>query len=162
MGNRNILAAAVLVLSFNLITGLSFATDENQASNSGQGVQNLKKEMTKDETLAQLKKEIATSDEIFNAVQGLKSEKDSKGNIIYTLNGVTIDNLSKEDLDKLLTRVRQSLVKIRTDRIQKQLETVKRAQGPRVIFAPPQPARTPPNPTPPARVPQAPPTLPKR
>jgi hypothetical protein len=102
-----------------------------------------KKEMTKEEMIARLKKEFASSDDIFNFIQGLKAEKDKEGHITYTFNGIRIEDMSKEDLDKLLIRTHQVAVKLRTERIQQQLKTIKQTQGVQRIPTPPQPARIP-------------------
>jgi hypothetical protein len=124
-----------------------------------------KKEMTQDETLADLKESIGENDELFDIIPELKSEKDTGGKFHYTFNGIKLEELSKEDLGKLATRVRQTLVKLRTDRIERQLETVRRVQNIQRIPAPTQvqqPPRIPSQPSSPPKGPPAPPAPPSR
>ncbi len=124
-----------------------------------------KEEMTRDEMFADLKESIEEDDEIFDMVPELKAEKDKDGKFYYTFKGIRLEKLSKEDLDKLLARVNQVLVKLRTDRIQNQLETVKRVQNIQRMSASPQvqqPPRTPSQGPSAPRTPSAPPASPSR
>lgn len=123
-----------------------------------------KKEMTRDEMLADLKESLSEEDEIFDTIPELKAEKDKDGKSYYTFKGMKLEDLSKGDLDKLSARVHQALVRIRTDRTQRQLETVRRTQNIQRISVPPQPPRTPSQPTPPPSPPRtsAPPPPPSR
>ena len=129
-----------------------------------------KKAMTREGKIAELTEDFASTDELFSVVQGLKAEKDKLGKVSYTFKGMKVENLSEEDMDKLLTQVKQALVKIRSDRITKQLETVKQAQrihdmtrsAPISISTPAQPPRTPPSTPPTVNIPKAPPQLPPR
>jgi hypothetical protein len=114
--------------------------------------------LQKIEMLAELKEDLADNDEVFDAVPELKANAGHNGNVVYTYKNTALDELSKEDLAKLYSRVRQALVKIRTDRIQRQLEIVKQTerfqktanppQPPRIPAAPPSAPRTPPSPPP--------------
>jgi len=118
------------------------------------------KEMTKGEMLAELKEDLADNDEVFDAVPGLKASAGQDGNAVYTYENTPLDELSKEDLTKLYSRVRQALVKIRTDRIQRQLERVRRIDMLQRTAIPPQPPRIPAQAQPP-RIPAAPPSAPR-
>ena len=110
-----------------------------------------KKEMTKDEVLAQLKNDLSKNPEVLNMLPDLKAEKDKEGNLSYTFRGAGLDGLAKDDLDKLSVRVRQALVKIRTDRIQRQLDNIRQAQRLQNVTPPSIPATPPKVPTPPAQ-----------
>ena len=123
-----------------------------------------KKEMTRDEMLADLKESLSEDDEIFDVVPELKAVKEKDGKVYYTFKGMKLEELSKEDLDKLLVRVHQTVVRMRTDRIQRQLETVRRTQNLQGLSATPQappkvqqPPRAPSQPASPPRLPAAPP-----
>lgn len=101
-------------------------------------------EMTKGEMLAALKEDLADNNEIFDMVPELKAAVSHQdGKAVYTFNGAALESLSKEDLTNLFGRVRNALVKIRTDRIQKQLETIKQVERLRVITSPQQPPHAP-------------------
>ena len=94
-------------------------------------------EMTKGEMIAEIKEDLANTNEIFDIVPELKSTIGHQdGKAVYTFNGAALESLSKEDLTSLFNRVRNAIVKIRTDRIQKQLEITKQAQRIRVITSP--------------------------
>ncbi|MCX5668445.1 MAG: hypothetical protein NTY34_09145 [Candidatus Omnitrophica bacterium] len=118
------------------------------------------KEMTKGEMLAELKEDLADNDEVFDAVPELKVSAGQDGNAVYTYKNMALDGLSKEDLAELYGRVRQALVKIRTDRIQRQLETVRRIEMLQKTATPPQLPRIPAEAQPP-RIPPAPPSAPR-
>ena len=100
-------------------------------------------EMTKEEMLAALKEDLANTSEIFNAVPELRAVIGQDGKAVYTFNGAPLESLSKEDMANLFSRVRHAIVKIRTDRIQKQLEITKQVERLRVITSPKQPPYAP-------------------
>ncbi|MDO8536421.1 MAG: hypothetical protein Q7S30_05405 [Candidatus Omnitrophota bacterium] len=125
---------------------------------------------SKDELIADIINALRSEDEIFNAVPGLKADKDAKGNIFYTYNGTKIEDLSKEDAGSLTIKVHQARTRLNTERIQRQLETVRRMERLQRINAPSQTPRTPAAPmtvrTPPpapvaARAPTPPPSTPR-
>ncbi len=124
-----------------------------------------KKEMTKEDLLAAVKEELAGNEEVFDMVPGLKADKDADGKVFYTYKGMKLEDLSKEDLSGLLTRAGQAMVRVRTERIQNQLDAARRVQTlqrpatvpqlpriptqvqlPRTPSAPPSAPRTPPSP----------------
>ena len=164
MGKRNLFIAIVITLSFGLpaayCLGESPKVESSQAaaSKDRSKAQPKEKEMTKEEMLTELKEDLADNDEVFGAVVELKAKTGQNGNAVYTYKDTALDELSKEDLAKLFTRVRQALVKIRADRVQKQLETIRQAerlqrpanppQPPRIPVVPPSVPRTPPSPPP--------------
>jgi hypothetical protein len=126
-------------------------------------VQSETKEATKEEMLAELKEDLAYNDEVFDAVPELKAGTGQNGNVVYTYNNTVLDGLSKEDLAKLYSRVRQALVKIRTERIQRQLETIRQAERlPKTVNSPQSPPRVPAAPPSVPKAPPSPPSVPNR
>lgn len=137
-----------------------------------------KKTYTKEEMIAHIKETLDHEEEILNFIPGLKKATTEKGESLYTFEGAKLEELNNEKFDKLFSRVNQEATRIRTDRLNRQLETIRRAQqitsaagGPaRVPAPPPQPPRvysapniphTPPSVPQPPRVP-APPPAPRR
>ena len=114
------------------------------------------KEMTKEEMLAELKGELADNEEVFDMIPGLKVQTAADGKFFYTFKGTKLEDLSKEDLGGLFTRARQAMVRVRTERIQRQLEMVAQTQRLQRITTPPQSPRTPASPPSPPRVPPTP------
>lgn len=121
-----------------------------------------KKEMTRDEMLAELKDSFDEADELFNMIHGLKAETDKNGKVYYMIGGVKLEDMENEDLSNLLIKVRQVLVKIRTERIQNQLETVERIHNLQRVVVPSQAPAAPATPRSAPRTPQAPPSPPRR
>ena len=103
----------------------------------------MKKDMTKEEILAGLKDDLADPDDLMAVMPELKVGADQNGKIIQTYKGVALDKLSKEDLSSLYIRVRQNLTRMRTERIERQLETVRRIERLQGVATPPQPPRVP-------------------
>lgn len=123
-------------------------------------------EMTKEEMLSEIKDDLETLDEILDGIPALKAEKDKDGKIFYTYNGVKLDEMGKEELEGVFTKVSQSATRFRTERIQRQLETVRRTQrltekavpvtpvtpsGPVSVSIPPSPPSVPKPPSQPAQ-----------
>lgn len=86
-----------------------------------------KKEFTRDEKMKAIKSNLDSFGEITNSVQGLKKEADASGAAFYTLQGTKIEDLNDDALDKLFSRVNTEAVRLRTDRLNRQLETIRRA-----------------------------------
>lgn len=120
------------------------------------------KEMTREDVLAELKKDIVDNDEVFDAVPELKTGADQDENVVYVYNDKALDELSREDLDKLYSRVRRALVKIRTDRIERQLGLAKQTEKLRNVANLQQPPRIPAAPPSAPKVPAPPPSAPQR
>ncbi|MBI5123824.1 MAG: hypothetical protein HZA72_00205 [Candidatus Omnitrophica bacterium] len=128
------------------------------------------KEMTKEEMVNEIKDILTEEDEILGLIQGLKSQKDPAGKVSYSYNGVGLENISKDELSSLLSRARQMATKLRTERIQNQMEAVRQvdrlkavsaphatalpASPPRPPGAPSQPPSAPRTPPPPAQPPR--------
>ncbi|MCX5666546.1 MAG: hypothetical protein NT036_05895 [Candidatus Omnitrophica bacterium] len=119
-----------------------------------------KKELTKEEKLAEFKEDLAVNEEVFDMVPGLKAEKDPDGKALYTFNGMKLEDLSKEDLDGIFSKAGQVMVRLRTERIQRQLDTVNRAQALQRPAAAPQLPRIPAQ-AQSTRIPSAPPSAPR-
>lgn len=132
--------------------------------------------MTKEELLVHIKERLRVTEEIADFIPGLKKEKDPAGALYYTYNGIRIDDLDRDTLDKLFGRIQTESVRINTERINKQLESIRQAQQaqqaaqqaariPAVVQVPPQPPKIPQAPPTQAqipKVPQLPPQPPKK
>jgi hypothetical protein len=106
--------------------------------------QEAKKELTRDEMLAELKDDLAgASDELFDALPGLKAEKVAEGKFTYTYKGVKLDELSAEELKSLSIKVAQTNTKLRTEQIQRQLNAARQAQQLTRPITPPKPVMPP-------------------
>ena len=120
------------------------------------------KEMTPQELADGIAKVLDRTEEVMDYVPGLKKEKDPAGNGFYTYNGTKLEKLEKGMLVALYTRVRQESTRLNTERITRQMETIRQAQQavaianqasriPRTTTPPAQPPRTPPQPPPQTR-----------
>ncbi len=112
------------------------------------------KEMTREEIIAKLKEDFADNDEVINLIPELKAAKNRAGNTTYVYNGTELEKLSEDDLNGLYIRVRQNLVRIRTERIERQLETVRNINRLQSVSTPSQPMQPP-------RAPSVSPSVPK-
>lgn len=156
MRKRDLFIVTVVALSFGLPAayGLDAAAPKAAAIKTAA---TKAAEMTKDQMLAKLKESIASTDEIFEVIKELRTVISKDGKISYTYNGIALDSISKEDMAKLFSRVRQALVKIRTDRIQKQLEITRKVERLQSAADVRQPSRLPASPP---SLPKSPPSLP--
>ena len=121
--------------------------------------------MTKEEMVADIVDALESEEDIVDVVKGLKMEKTKSGKIVYTFEGVNIENLDKDKLESLLNKVRQQKVRLHTENINRQLDTVRRIQDlnnptgvtvPRVVTGPAMPPRIPSAPPSGSVAPQAP------
>lgn len=119
-------------------------------------------EKTKDQMLSELREDIADNGELFEMIPELKSASDKDGNAVYTYNGALLEDLSKDDIAKLTGRVGQILARVRAERIQKQLETIKQAERIQAITTPPQLPRVPSAASQAPKIPSVPPQPPQR
>ena len=131
-----------------------------------------RKDMTKSELADIIVRDLDREESILNLVPGLEKKSDSEGKEYYTYNGTKLEGLDRDTLDKIYGRVRNEALRLRTDKLNRQIETVRRVNSTRVmvpqvprtaippkINVPPQtPARTV---QPPSR-PPAPPALPRK
>ncbi|MDO8525584.1 MAG: hypothetical protein Q7S07_03760 [Candidatus Omnitrophota bacterium] len=121
------------------------------------------KELTKREMVDRINSNLDSFPEILNFVPGLKKETGPAGKITYTYHGKNIGALEAEQLSGIYSRVNNESVRLRTDRINRQLDNIRRIdeinrQNRQLI-------RTPKIPTPPPRlpkIPRIPPALPRR
>lgn len=60
-------------------------------------------------------------------IPGLAKEKDDSGKELYTYNGQPIDKMSKDDADKLYGRAQNEYVRLRTDRLTRDLNRTRQA-----------------------------------
>jgi len=180
MGKRTIFAVVVVMLSFGLFAAYAIGEKkkdiESPKADLPQAIapeakpeeketaeaKPKEKEATKDQMLAELKEDFSDNDELFDVIQGLKASTGKDGNAVYTYNNTALDELSKEDLANLYNMARRALVKIRTDRIQRQLEISRQAERLQRTANPPQPPRIPAAVPSPPRTPPQPPPVPQR
>jgi hypothetical protein len=122
------------------------------------------KDMTVQELADGITKVLDRSDDVMDYVPGFKQEKDPEGKEYYTYKGTRLEKLEKEKLIAIYNRVRQERTRLNTERINRQLDTIRQAQQatnianqasriPTVTTPPPapppaQPPRTPPLPPP--------------
>ncbi|MBI5143741.1 MAG: hypothetical protein HZA30_01555 [Candidatus Omnitrophica bacterium] len=152
MMTRRPVIAAILICMFFEASTLLFCEEKKELPPKPITA----KEMTKDEILSELKENLEEEEELFDFIPELKKKKNEKeGSYFYTYQDVKLEDLDKEKLEKILQRVHNQLTIIRTDRIVRQLETIRRAQN--IVTRPPQ---VPAAPTPPRQV-QTPPTPPR-
>jgi len=86
------------------------------------------KEMTPAELSEDMARTLDSYQEILSYMPGLKKEQDQNGKAVYTYQGIQLDSLDKETLEKLSGRVRNEAVRIRTDRLNRQMQMIRRAQ----------------------------------
>ena len=124
-----------------------------------------RKDLTKEELIQYIKDRLDREEGVLNFVPELKKETDAAGNMYYAYQGTRLENLDKEKLDKLFLRVQNELVRIRTERLNRQLESIRRIQRlttqqqvPRVpnVAIPPPPPQIPQNPPAAIQVPRTP------
>ena len=168
------------IMAILFLTGISFAA-EKKAADAKVAVKEpetkaqddlSKKELTKEDYAERLKKLFDNEPAIMNFIPGIKKQSGKDGKASYLYNGVNINDLDKEEIKKLYPRAQTQATRIRTERLNKQLEAVSRAnqaartanqaQGaPRVVTPPPQPPRVPQQPPSSAQIPRQPPTPPQ-
>ncbi|MFA6141822.1 MAG: hypothetical protein WC738_00810 [Candidatus Omnitrophota bacterium] len=134
---------------------------------------------TREEMIADVKEILDDEEEILNFVPGLKKSVAEKDKSLYTYEGLKLEDLDKEKLKKMFTRVRQEAARLRANRLNEQIENIRRNQqltatagggAPKVPVTPPSPPRiysAPSVPRVPTPVPQpprppAPPVTPRR
>ena len=85
------------------------------------------KKMTPAEIAGRIKETVDTFEEILKYIPELKKEKDDKGAVSYTYQGIKIESLDRDKLEKLYGRVRNEAVRMQTDRLNRQMDFLKRA-----------------------------------
>jgi len=90
-------------------------------------------EMTKAEIIETIQDVLDSEDEALDFIPDIKKRKDKDGKEFYVYlsesKEMKLEDLDREKLDKILTRVNQTAVRIRTERIQRQLESIQQAQN---------------------------------
>ncbi len=131
------------------------------------------KEPTKEDLVLHLKMMLEHEDEVIGFVPGLKKEKDAKGAVSYSYQGIRIEDLNDKDLRVLYAKTQNELNRIRMERLNKQLEAIRQAEQsrraaeqatkvPRLVTPPAQPPRVPPQPPSIPKPPPAPPQSPRQ
>ncbi len=132
-----------------------------------------KKELTKPDIIEHIKGSLDHFDEILNFVPGLQKYTDAAGKATYKYQDKPLEDLDKDQLMKLYFRVSNEAVRLRTDRVNKQLETIRRSEQasrraamparPPTAYIPPKlPPAHPSAVTRPPKIPAPPPAPPKR
>ncbi len=175
--------ASYIILGSCLVATLVFAapakdkvvspTVKEKEKPTGQIASKAKK--TKDMTVQELADSIAEvlddSDEVMSYVPGFKQEKGPDGKEYYTYKGVKLEKVEKEKLAAMYSRVRRERTRLNTERINRQLETIRQAQqaanianqasrAAAVTMPPAQPPRPPAMPPQTVQPPRPPPTPP--
>lgn len=88
-----------------------------------------RKDMTTEELIADIKDSVEGEEEILNFIPSLKRSKGADGKNVYMFNEVKIEDLKREDLEKLSINVGQVSTRLHTERIQNQLETIRQVQA---------------------------------
>lgn len=96
-----------------------------------------RKDMTMSELAEDITDNLDREDSILNMVPGLEKKSDPDGKEYYTYQGTRLQDLDRDTLDKVFGRVRSEALRIRTDNINRQLETIRGAN--RAIVSIPQP-----------------------
>ncbi len=161
--------ALYFVLGSCLVVAVAFAASAKDKAvspadkGSEANVVKRAKDMTVQELADRITKVLEHSDEVMGCVPGFKREKDPDGKEYYTYKGTRLEKVDKEKLTALYNRVLQERTRINTERINKQLDTMRQTQQAANIAS--QAARipvvhVPPKPTPPPQPPKAPPAPP--
>jgi|GEM_PF-2649181 len=87
-----------------------------------------KKEHTRQEMIAGVKETLGENEEILNLLPGMKMEKTDKGEASYIYNGIKLEDLENDKLKQIFMKVRRETLRIRTERINNQMETIRRSQ----------------------------------
>ena len=86
------------------------------------------KKYTKDEMVNTIKDILDDEEEMLGFMPSMKKETDEKGLAIYRFDGTKLEDLDDVILKKLFNKVRQEVTRIRTDRLNRQLENIRRNQ----------------------------------
>lgn len=152
------ISCAVSILAVFFVTSV-LAEDKNPQSPTPKTAapgQKDKRAFTHAELLEHLIGILEHERDIINLVPGLKEIAGSKDKeVSYAYQGTPIDKLDQEKLDKLYVKVQNEAVRIRTDRLNKQLESLRQSQ--QAIRNAQQAAQPPVIPAPPPKPPYVPP-----
>ncbi|MFA6320441.1 MAG: hypothetical protein WCY36_01120 [Candidatus Omnitrophota bacterium] len=122
---RVVVIALLLAVSF---ASMAVCAEKVPSKEGAVKVKKTRKDFTKEDFISRIKNNLDRFPEIVDLVQGLSRSKDAAGNIFYVYQGKKIEDLDKELLSKLYARVSNDAVRLRTERINKQLEAMSRAE----------------------------------
>ena len=141
-----------------------------------------KRQLTKEELAKHIKDLLDNRDDVLSAVREIKKETDPDGKVSYLYGGAKLEDMNRDDLQKLLNKINGEMGRINSERLQKQLEVIRQAdqasrsaqQGsrqvniprlppqPPAVYMPPMLPPAPPNVIQPPKTPTPPPTPPRR
>ncbi len=150
-----IVLLSLFLLAFSSSAAISADPAKGQIKQSAQPAKS--KEMSKDDLVTQIEGTINRLQDVLNYVPGLKKVTDNAGKVTYLYQDKKLQDLSKEQLIRLNSRINSEAVRIRTDRLTRQLESISRANKMANQRAP----AAPPSVYVPPRAPSAPPSQPK-
>ena len=152
------------IIVFSMIALLASFTAAAAAAGKPKPIE----KMTKEEVVKSIKAVIDAEEGVLDTFPAVKKEKAADGTVSYTYQGVKLEGLQRDMLVKLLGRIRGEAVRIRTERIGRQLAAIKQAENithlaggspGRIQSAPPGIPRIPPSVP---QVPKVPPAPPRR
>lgn len=88
----------------------------------------VKKEMTKEDYIKSIGTTMDSMQEIKGLVPGLNAETGTDGKNFYTYEGAKLEDLDKEKLENLYSRVMSEASRLRTDRLTRQLDAIRRTE----------------------------------
>ncbi len=148
----------LLVIGICLVIGNWLLVIPSYAAETAQSAP--KRELTKQEMVGRIEDNLTNLEEISGFIPGLKKETDATGkNVSYAYNGKKIEDLDKEELTRLYGRISSEAVRVRTDRINRQLAQIRQIE--QLSRQNNQIARIPRVPTQPPRIPAPPPRIPR-
>jgi len=111
-----------------------------------------RKDMTKAELAADITKNLNREESILNMIPGLEKKSGPEGKEYYTYKGTKLEDIDRDTLDKIFGKVRSEALRLRTDKVNRQIETVHRVNAvsqipklpivPQTIVTPPQVPKT--------------------
>jgi len=167
---KNIVICIVLLLALNFAAGGFCEKEVIQKKRPVKPkIEKERKDWTKAELMEMLTFNIESEGEVLDLIPQIKRKKseDGKDYYVYLVGAQEkrFEELDKEMLEKIWIRVNQAATQIRTQRIQKQLESIRQAQNaqaaamrsvPKIPQIPAQPPKAPVNVPQPPKVPQVP------
>ncbi|MBN2453779.1 MAG: hypothetical protein JXB40_05945 [Candidatus Omnitrophica bacterium] len=121
---KKISVLLLLIVFFLVFSSCLFAADEVSLKSPKKKLA----DMTQAEISHDMAKILDSYEEVINFIPGLTKETDSSGEIFYKYKGQKIDVIDRKTLEKVYNRIRQERTRIRIDRINRQLESIRNAQ----------------------------------
>jgi hypothetical protein len=122
----------VLAMPGNVIKPIMPGTAGNPAKEDKDTVKSIQqesksfKDMSVSELASYVKETVNSERGIGAMIPGFASADDKSGTAVYTYNGIAIDKLDKETLEKLCGRIGNQLTVTRTERLTRQLDNIRR------------------------------------